>query len=319
MEDAGRLGAAGLWKVGIRPEDRVASSFDYSFWVSGPTLKCSLESLGAFHVEAGRISPEDFYERIKPYGCNVIVADPGWMVALTEIADRQGPWLMKRILIGGENLSENARRYMEKVWQCKVILSYGQTEAFGLIGVECEEQNGYHLNDMDLWVEIHNPDPEGYGELVYTTLRRSVMPLVRYRSGDVTRLVQEPCVCGSRSLRLAKLRGRVDDMVVTSVGNIAAWMVESVVERLSVPVQEWQLKIKRNGHLDQLEFLAEVTEKIPHERLRDQMMDIMKEQMPVAHQGILQGMAEWSVKTYAPRELKGTERKLKRILDQREF
>ncbi|MCA9396732.1 MAG: hypothetical protein KC649_06135, partial [Candidatus Omnitrophica bacterium] len=122
IEDAGRVGAAGLWHLGITAHDRVASAFDYSFWVSGPALKSSLNALGSFHVEAGRISPEDFYDRIRPYGCNVLVADPGWLVALTQIAEKRGPWLVNLIMIGGENLSEDSRKYIESVWQCKVIL-----------------------------------------------------------------------------------------------------------------------------------------------------------------------------------------------------
>jgi len=279
IEDLGRLGAAGLWNLGVRPEDRVASSFDYSFWVSGPTLKNSLTVLKAFHVEAGRIEPEEFYERIKPYGCNVIVADPGWLVRLSEIADRKGPWLMKLIIIGGENLNEGARQYIEKVWQCKVLLSYGQTEAFGMVGVECSEQKGYHFNDMDLWPEIVEPDEEGYGELVYTTLRRSVMPLVRYRSGDVTRIIPTPCACGSRSVRLAKLKGRVDEMVVTSVGNIAAWMLELVVDSMEPQIHEWQLSVHRDGNRDRLEFRAESLTPVSEELFRDRMMDMMKKRV----------------------------------------
>jgi len=319
IEDAGRAGASGMWSLGITKQDRVASSFDYSFWVSGPTLKCSLTELGAFHIEAGRIDPEEFYERIQPYGCNVIVADPGWMVRLSEIAEKRGPWLMKLILIGGENLSESARKYMEKVWQCKVLLTYGQTEAFGMIGVECSEQEGYHLNDMDLWAEIADPDENGYGELVYTTLRRTVMPLIRYRSGDITRFIQEPCRCGVRSMRLAKLRGRVDEMVVTGVGNIAAWMIGAIIDDFDPQIQEWQLAVRRNHNHDLLELRAELTHPISEQDLQERFMKAMKDKMDVAYQGIVRGMAELHVKIYEPGKLKGDQRKIKRVIDERDF
>ncbi len=319
IEDIGRVGAAGLWRLGIRPSDRVASSFDYSFWVSGPTLKASLENLGAFHVEAGRIEPQEFYNRIKPYGCNIIVADPGWMVKLSQIAEAQGAWMMKLILIGGENLTEKSRKYIERVWQCPVLLSYGQTEAFGMIGVECVEQNGYHLNDMDLWAEIVNPDEDGYGELVYTTLRREVMPLLRYRSGDVTKIMTDPCPCGAKSIRLAKLRGRIDDLVVTGAGNIAAWMLNEVIEALPFGIHEWQLKVTRHGNKDALELCIEPREDMSLDIVKQTVLGQIKEKMNIAYQGIDQGLIDFEIKVFAAGELRGNKRKVKRIVDTRNF
>lgn len=320
IEDVGRVNAAGLWRMGIRPEDRIASSFDYSFWVSGPTLKAAVEQLKCFHVEAGRIDPEEFYDRIKPYGCNVIVADPGWLVRLSEIAERRGPWLVKLLLAGGENLTESSRKYIESVWQAKLLLSYGQTEAFGSIGIECHRQDGYHLNDMDLWAEVVDTDAQGYGELVYTTLRRTVMPFVRYRSGDVTRLITEPCPCGTPSVRLAKLRGRSDEMVVTGVGNIASWMVEPAVEALKPRAGEWQLAVLRGPSKDILELRIEMQNGASAADLRPQVLRAMKETpMLTATNGIDQGLADFNVKIFAPTTLKGQSRKLKRILDLRSF
>ncbi len=317
MEDMGRVGAAGLWQMGVRPEDRVASAFDYSFWVSGPTLKHALEFIKAFHVEAGRIDPADFYERVKLYAANVLVGDPGWMVRFTEVAEKKGPWPVNLILIGGENLSETSRRYIEKVWEARVILSYGQTEAFGIIGLECREQNGYHLNEMDLWAEVR-PEADGYGELVYTTLRRTVMPLIRYRSGDVTKLVRVPCPCGMRSPRLMKLRGRVDDMVVTGVGNLKPWMFEPVIEALKEPVENWQLSVKRGDIRDLIEFRVELDRGFTADGIRERFLMSMKDHLPSVYQGIRQGLADFSVRLYG----KGSfvqGRKIKRIVDERDF
>jgi len=318
LEDAGRIGAAGLWRLGVCASDRVVSSFDYSFWVSGPALKAALEGIGAFHIEAGRMDPKDFYDRVKPYHCNVIVADPGWLVRLSEVAEKEGPWPLKLMIAGGENLAENSRRYAENVWGAKLILSYGQTEAFGMIGVECPEQQGYHINDMDLWAEIPAPDKDGYGELVYTTLRRSVMPLIRYRSGDVTKLIHEPCRCGVSSPRLAKLKGRADDLAVTSVGNIAPWMFESAMDAAGLRSAEWQIKLSQAERRDTIEFHIEMSNGASAETLREKMLEGMKLELGVARQGILQGLAGFAVKIHAPGELKQG-RKLKRILDQRTF
>lgn len=318
LEDAGRIGAAGLWRLGVRPEDRAVSSFDYSFWVSGPALKSALNLLGAFHIEAGRMDPADFYDRVKSYQCNVIVSDPGWLVRLSEVADRKGPWPVKLLIAGGENLSEVSRKYVESVWQAKLLLSYGQTEAFGMIGLECSEQAGYHVNDMDLWVEIPTADREGYGELVYTTLRRSVMPLLRYRSGDVTRLITEPCRCGMASMRLAKLKGRADDLAVTSVGNIAPWMFDEAMEACGLRAAEWQVRLSQEGKRDRIEFWAELGSSVTPEDLRSKILDGMKQAMPVAFGGIEQGLAEFSAVPCAAGKLRQG-RKVRRILDGRDF
>jgi phenylacetate-CoA ligase len=288
--------------------------------VSGPTLKAAVGPLKCFHIEAGRIDPEEFYDRVKPYGCNVLVADPGWLVRLSEIAEKRGPWLVKMLIAGGENLTEASRKYVESVWQAKLLLSYGQTEAFGSIGIECHRQDGYHLNDMDLWAEVVDPDAQGFGELVYTTLRRTVMPFVRYRSGDVTRLITEPCPCGTPSVRLAKLRGRADDMIVTGVGNIAAWMLDPAIELMEPRLGEWQLGVSTANGKDRLEFRVEADPSVAAEDLRSRLLDAMKRgPMLVAANGIDQGLVAFAVQTHAPGTLKGPARKLKRIVDTRRF
>jgi len=117
VKEAGWSGAVGLWGLGVRPEDRVASAFDYSFWVSGPVLQAACEVLGCFHVEAGRIDAEEFYDRLSDYGITVIVGDPSWIVRLSQVAKEKGPWPLKLIIGGGENLTEQSRKYIEDIWK----------------------------------------------------------------------------------------------------------------------------------------------------------------------------------------------------------
>lgn len=319
MNDVGKLAACGFYQLGVRAEDVVASAFDYSFWVSGPTLKAALSFLGAFHVEAGRIDPEEFYERLEVYRPTVLVSDPSWLVRLAEISSKRERWPVKLIIAGGENLTEEARRFMEKVWGCKVILSYGQTEAFGAIGIECFEQNGYHLNEMDLWAEIVSPDSQGMGELVYTTLRRHVMPLVRYRSGDITRIMTEPCPCGLRSPRLAKLVGRADELVVTGVGNLSPWVFEKIFSNFEPKIYDWQVVLRRPSLKDELECWLEVNGDSQRVDFREKTLDRLKEFFPHYHMGFEAQVASLSVKTVSKGALRGEARKLRRIVDERRF
>ena len=257
VEEAGWAGAVGLWGIGIRPEDRVVSSFDYSFWVSGPVLTASCKVLGCFHVEAGRITPMEFYERLSDYRVSVIVGDPSWLLALSELAEKKGAWPLKLMMGGGENVTEEARRYMESVWKTDFILSYGQTEAFGAIGMESRLKEGYQLNEFHNTFEIINRDSEGCGELVYTTNNRRVMPLVRYKSGDITRFLESSPKSEMPGRRIEKLKGRVNEWVATAMGNIAPWVFEPVLAPIDGISSDWQVVIEKIGHLDRMTVTVE--------------------------------------------------------------
>src|SRR5260221_4201760 len=125
----------------------------------------------------------------------VILGEPCWIVRLSEIAKARGPWPLKFLFAGGENIAEVARRLVEDVWGAPLYLNYGQTESFGALGAECRMKNGYHRNDLYFLFEQANPDPDGFGEIVYTTLSVDVMPLVRCRSTNLAQLVDDPVGC----------------------------------------------------------------------------------------------------------------------------
>jgi len=216
--DMGRDGALGLYNLGLRPDDRVVDAFDYSFWNAPFTLRASLDRLGCFHVTAAKIPPAEFYDRVKHYAFNVMFVEPSWLVVLTEIARVRGTWPVKFFYVGGENMSEDTRHYIESAWNTKVYIGYGQTESFGQVGTECPAQRGYHIDDFNLYCEIVDKGEDGYGELVYTTLSRVVMPLIRYRSTDITAFLNEPCTCTLKAARrIAKIRGRSDEMVICAL------------------------------------------------------------------------------------------------------
>src|SRR6266853_4066407 len=116
IADMGRLSAIWLHWLDLRPDDRVVSAFDCSFWVSPYVLRSWLDLLGCFHVEAGKIDPDEFYDRARPYRPTVIFGEPSWVVRLSEIARDRGPWPVKFLFAGGENISESARRDVEDAW-----------------------------------------------------------------------------------------------------------------------------------------------------------------------------------------------------------
>ena len=319
VREAGWSGAVGLWALGVRKEDRVVSAFDYSFWVSGPVLQASCEALGCFHVEAGRMDPDEFYERLKDYGITVIVGDPSWIVRISEVAKKKGPWPLKLIIAGGENLTEDTRRFVEGVWKTDLILSYGQTEAFGAIGIESRDKQGYHLNEFHNYFEIINPDKEGYGELVYTNLNRRVMPLVRYRSGDITRFIDGPSKSNLPGRRIEKLKGRVDEWMATAMGNIAPWMFESLFKGIDGLSEDWQIIVDKDDNKDFITFNVETSNgSLDEVRVKEQVYSKMKIELLEAWKFYESGYMKLDLKVH-PKGTLRTERKLRRIVDKRKF
>ena len=258
LDAMGRASALGLYQLGLRPNDVVVSAFDVSFWVSPAVVRTALQYLGCFHVEAGKIPPTEFYERAKRYRPTVIFGEPSWIVRFSEIAATKGTWPVKFLFAGGENLVEETRDEIERIWGASYYISYGQTESFGVIGVECREKNGYHRNDLNFLFEVADANSNGQGELVYTTLTRDVMPLIRYRSTDITRLIDDPCPCGLFAKRIAKIAGRCDEMIVCGMGNISPWVFSEILRDITLATDEWQVRIWHEGFRDVVEFRVEI-------------------------------------------------------------
>src|SRR6266576_6252613 len=117
LNEMGRTSAIGLYHLGMRREDRVLSAYDCSFWVSPAVLRMGLQFLKCFHVEAGKISPQEFYARAREYKPNVIFGEPSWLMRLSELARESGSWPVKLLFGGGENITEEARQLVESAWR----------------------------------------------------------------------------------------------------------------------------------------------------------------------------------------------------------
>jgi phenylacetate-CoA ligase len=158
-------------------------------------------------------------------------------------------------------------------------LNYGQTEAFGSLGLECREQQGHHRNDLHFLFEIDRAGADGYGELIYTTLTRDVRPLIRYRASDVTRLIEEPCACGLFAKRLAKIRARADEMVVCGMGNVGPWVFDEILR--GVPgADEWQVVLTSDGRYDVIELRVEARDDAAGPVLEQTILDNLRKRFP---------------------------------------
>ncbi len=315
--DMGRDGAIGLYNLGLRQEDRVVDAFDYSFWNAPFTLRAALDRLGCFHVTAAKIPPAEFYDRVRGYAFNVLFVEPSWLVVLTEIARVRGTWPLKFIYTGGENMSEATRRYVEAEWKTNVYMGYGQTETFGQIGSECPAKRGYHVDDFNLSCEIVDRGDDGYGELVYTTLSRHVMPLIRYRSTDITKFLDEPCTCVLRTARrLAKIRGRLDEMVNCGMGNLSPWFFERLLDDLPEITGDWQVGVVRTGNRDTIEFRLELRDPAAAEPVAQVIKRRVQERIPDSWRNYELKLFEFGFRFVTPGALR-TGRKLRRLVDER--
>jgi phenylacetate-CoA ligase len=316
LNEMGRASALGLYQLGLRREDTVLSAFDVSFWVSPAVVRTAFQYLGCFHAEAGKIAPEEFYERAVRYKPNVIFGEPSWLVRLSEIAEQRGTWKMKFMFAGGENVDEETRQEVERIWNAPFYINYGQTESFGAIGVECAMRNGYHRNDLNFFFETPETNSDGEGELVYTTLTREVMPLVRYRSSDITKLLDEPCPCGLFARRIAKIKGRVDEMIVCGMGNVSPWVFSEILRGVKDATDEWQARIWHENLIDVIELRVEITESknghTPQTVAANVRQNLLK-RFPDFQKNLEMKLYDFRVVPVARRSLR-TARKLKRLV-----
>lgn len=315
----GRDGAVGLANYGLTRDDIVADGFDYSFWNAPFTAYYSVMAARCFHVIGAFVEPQEFYDRVKIYRPTVILGVPTHIVRVTEVAEREGAWPVKFILLGGENLSERTRQYMESVWKgARVYLGYGQTEAFGMNGIECPQKGGYHVSGLSQVTEIYKPDEQGYGELVYSTLNREVMPLIRYRSADITRWANDgDCSCGLRRMpRTSKIIGRSDELINCSMGNISPYWFEEMLKDVHEVTDDWQVIVRRGERDDRIEFHLELRDGSTQEAVIQHIFANIQERFPDCWRYYQKRFFDFDFQFHPARTL-SQGRKLRRLIDAR--
>jgi phenylacetate-CoA ligase len=308
--------AAAFYKNGVRPGDRLVCTFDGGYWISGWMTFLACRKMDVFCSVVGKPQPRDFYSRLRSYGYNVIAADPTWLVSLAEIAAREGAPHLKLIMAAGDRMSGVYRRYIEDVFKAPVLLGYGSTEAGGGVGMECSRQDGYHLDEYDCLFEVVDPDAEGYGELVMTTLARRTQPLIRYRMRDVTRFIEEPCACGVTLRRIAPIRGRRDEMVVMGAGNMHPEIFEEILHDVPGISEHWQVAVRQEGLRDILEFRLEMLNGVSRDLVEQAVRRNLESRYPEVWANHLCGMYQLAFVYLAP-GTGGEARKARRLVDER--
>ncbi len=316
VDFSARYEAAAFYENGVRPGDRVVCTFDAGYWISSWVTFLACKQLGVFCSAVGKPQPAEVYDRMGHYHYNVIVADPTWLVSLSEIAEKQGIFPVKLIFAAGDRMTDAYRDYVQRIWKAPVILGYGSTEMGGGAGMECRERNGYHVDEFNLLFEILDPDPEGYGELVVTTLARRTTPLIRYRVRDITRFLDGACPCGTTVRRLARIRGRRDEMVVMGAGNMYPEIFEKVLSDIPGFSSNWQVAVRQEGLHDILEFRLELTNGVSSSAVEDAVRKSLETRYPDVWANQVCGMYRLAFRFCSPGTLVHG-RKRKRLVDER--
>ena len=250
-----------LWMVGSRPEDVFQNSAGYGMFTAGLGFQYGAERVGMLTVPAAAGNTTRQIKFIKDFGTTVLHAIPSYASRIFEVMNEEGVDPRKdtqlRILcIGAEPHSEEQRKRIEDNLGVKAYNSYGISEMMGPgVAFECPEQNGLHIWEDYFIVEIIDPVtlepvPDGeLGELVITTINREAMPLLRYRTRDLTRFLPGECPCGRHHRRLARLQGRSDDMIILKGVNIFPIQVEKILLKFKQLSTDYliTLETKENG------------------------------------------------------------------------
>jgi len=258
--------------AGVTDDDTAQIAFGYGLFTGGFGLHYGLENVGASVIPMSSGNTEKQIMLMKDFETTVLICTPSYALYIAEVAEKMGidpkKDLKVRIgLFGGEACSESARTEIESKWGILATQNYGMSELMGPgVSGDCEYQCGMHISEDHFIAEIIDPKtgevlPEGeIGELVITTLTKEALPVLRYRTKDMTSLTYEKCKCGRTTARMLKIRGRSDDMLIIRGVNVFPTQIESVLEGIEEIGPHYEIIVTKNGHLDQMTINIELAD-----------------------------------------------------------
>lgn len=271
IENWAEIVARAICCAGGRPGDIFHNAYGYGLFTGGLGLHYGMEYLGMTAVPvSGGNTPRQvtLIEDFKPRG---ISGTPSYILNLVEEMERRGmdprETSLEYGIFGAEPWSEEMRRQLEEKLCIKAVDIYGLSEVMGPgVAIECHEaQDGLHIAEDHFLAEVIDPEtgevlPDGAeGELVFTSLTKEAFPVIRYRTGDIASLHPEKCKCGRTTLRMSRIKGRVDDMLIIRGVNVFPTEIESVLLSFPQLAPHYQAVVEREGALDRIEVHCEVT------------------------------------------------------------
>jgi phenylacetate-CoA ligase len=268
------LGARSMFAAGARPHDVIHNAYGYGLFTGGLGLHGAIDKLGGICVPASGGKTQQQITLLKDLQARVLCCTPSYALriasTLQEMNMSPEELGLEIGIFGAEPWTESMRSHIESQLQLKALDIYGLSEIMGpCVSIECNEARcGLHIWEDFFLAEIVEPKtlqplPEGQeGELVITTLKKEALPLLRYRTGDLSKLTSERCKCGRTMARMTRVRARIDDMLIIRGVNVYPSEIEHILLQVDELAPHYQLVLKRERSLDVLCVQVEITEDI---------------------------------------------------------
>ena len=319
--------ARSLVAAGTRKDDIVHNAYGYGLFTGGLGVHYGAERLGASVIPISGGNTKRQVMIMKDFGPTVLTCTPSYALHVAETAEEMGVSFrdlkFKAGIFGAEPWSERMRQEIERKLNLKAMDIYGLSEVMGPgVAVECiEAQSGLHIFEDHFIPEIINPKtgevlPWGMtGELVFTTITKEAFPVIRYRTRDLSVLHPEPCRCGRTIVRMGRIQGRSDDMLIIRGVNVFPSQIESVIIEAGHFEPHYQLVVDRTGNMDQLTVRVEVNEAMFSDEIKN-LQSIERELERTIRETL--GVTT-RVKLVEPKGIERSEGKAVRVIDNRKI
>jgi len=327
IETWAELMARSLTAGGASRGDIIHNAYGYGLFTGGLGAHYGAERLGAAVIPVSGGNTNRQIIIMKDFGPTILTATPSYTLHLAEVAEGMGVSFadlkFKFGIFGAEPWSEKMREEIERKLNITAVDIYGLSEVIGPgVAIECHEaKNGLHVFEDHFYPEIIDPAtgevlPYGEtGELVFTSLTKEAFPIIRYRTRDITSLHSEPCICGRTHVRMSRVSGRSDDMLIIRGVNVFPSQIESVLMETNEVEPHYQLVVDREGKLDTLMVNVEINEHLFSDEIKE-LQDLEKK--------ISTNIKEYlgvsaTVKLVEPRTIARNEGKAIRVIDKRDI
>ncbi len=319
--------ARALVCAGAHKGDMVHNAYGYGLFTGGLGAHYGAERLGAAVIPVSGGNTKRQITIMRDFGSTVLLSTPSYALNLAEAMDAMGvdpKSLSLRVgIFGAEPWSENMREEVERKLNLQAVDIYGLSEVMGPgVAQEClQTDKGMHVFEDHFLPEIIDPDtgevlpPGEKGELVFTTLTKEAFPIIRYRTKDISRLIYEPCECGRTLVRMEKITGRTDDMLIIRGVNVFPSQVEHVLMSIKGVEPHYQIVVEREGNLDTMTVQVEVSERIFSDEIR--VLENLSRTIEAEIKDML-GVTS-KVKLVEPKTIQRSEGKAQRVIDKRKI
>ena len=321
------LMARTLMAGGATRGDMIHNAYGYGLFTGGLGFHYGAENLGASVIPISGGNTKRQVMIMTDFGPTILTCTPSYALLIAEVAEEMGvdfrEFNFKAGIFGAEPWSEQMREEIERKLNIKAMDIYGLSEIIGPgVSVECiEAQNGLHIFEDHFIPEIIDPDTEEVlpygtpGELVFTTITKEAFPVIRYRTRDISVLYPEPCQCGRTIVRMGRVQGRSDDMLIIRGVNVFPSQIESVIMEIDGIEPHYQLEVAREGRLDTLTVKVEVNEKVFSDEVKN--LQNMERKLEENIKEMLSVSAK--VKLVEPKSIQRSEGKAVRVVDKRKI